>query len=78
MQKIEVSASISAPLQKVWEYWTKPEHITQWNFASPEWHCPQAENDPQPGGKFSWRMEARDGSVGFDYAGTYDQVEEGK
>jgi len=54
---------------------TRPSHITQWNFASPEWCCPTAEVDLRPGGAFSWRMEARDGSMGFDFHGTYTAVE---
>ena len=73
-QKLTVSASIQASISKVWECWTSPEHITQWNAASDEWHCPAAENDLQPGGKFSYRMEAKDGSMGFDYSGTYDEI----
>jgi len=73
---ITVSTDIAAPLSKVWDMWTKAEHITNWNFASPEWHCPSAINDLQPGGRFSWRMEAKDGSMGFDFEGTYDEVME--
>ncbi len=71
---ITVETTIMAPVEKVWEYWTAPEHITQWNFAADEWRCPRAENDLRPGGKFNWRMEAKDGSMGFDFTGTYDQV----
>ena len=73
-----MEAAIGAPLKKVWEYWTLPEHITQWSFASDEWHTPSAENDLRAGGKFLSRMEARDGSMGFDFAGVYDEVTEGK
>ena len=75
---IIVKTSVSAPLTKVWEYWTLPEHITQWNFASDEWCCPAATNELKPGGSFVWRMEAKDGSMGFDFAGTYVEIEEGK
>ena len=71
---ITVETTVNAPVQKVWDYWTKPEHITQWSFASPEWHTPRAENDLRPGGKFSSRMEAKDGSMGFDFGGVYDAV----
>ena len=71
---IEVSVSINASLDKAWECWTKPEHIINWNFASPDWCCPAAQNDIRTGGKFSWRMEARDGSMGFDMEGTYTNV----
>lgn len=73
-QKITVSAKIKAPLSKVWEFWTKPEHIVKWNAASPDWHTPKAENDVREGGRFLMRMEARDGSQGFDFAGVYDEV----
>jgi uncharacterized protein YndB with AHSA1/START domain len=71
---ITVENMIDAPVEKVWETWTKPEHITKWNSASADWHTPSAENDLRVGGKFSARMEARDGSVGFDFAGVYDAV----
>ncbi|HEU4716739.1 MAG TPA: SRPBCC family protein [Bacteroidia bacterium] len=71
---ITVRTVISAPVSRVWECFTQPQHITRWNFAVPEWHCPAAENDLRPGGKFSWRMEAKDGSFGFDFAGTYTDV----
>ncbi len=71
---ILVSTKINAPLQKVWSYWNDPNHITQWYFASDEWHAPNAENDLQIGGKFKTRMEAKDGSFGFDFAGTYTSV----
>jgi uncharacterized protein YndB with AHSA1/START domain len=76
--KVTVTTSVNATPQKVWEYWTKPEHIIKWNSASPDWHTPRAENDVRPGGKFSSRMEAKDGSMGFDFWGTYDQVDENK
>jgi uncharacterized protein YndB with AHSA1/START domain len=71
---ITIEAMIEAPVQKVWDCWTKPEHIIHWNFASPDWHAPAAENDLQPGGKFVYRMEAKDGTVGFDFWGIYDAV----
>ncbi|MBK9047394.1 MAG: SRPBCC family protein [Bacteroidetes bacterium] len=69
-----VSAIINAPIQKVWDYWTNPNHITGWNFASDDWHAPSAQNDLKVGGKFNSRMEAKDGSIGFDFEGVYDQV----
>ena len=71
---ITVQNTINAPVQKVWDYWTKPEHITQWNHASDDWHSPHAENDLRVGGTFSARMEAKDGSMGFDFGGVYDEV----
>lgn len=73
---ITVFATIDAPLHKVWEYWNAPKHIKQWNQASADWHCPRAENDLRAGGKFSSRMEAKDGSMGFDFSGIYDEVKE--
>ena len=60
----------------MWEYWSKPEHITKWNSASDDWHTPRAENDLRVGGKFTARMEAKDGSFGFDFGGIYDAVRE--
>lgn len=71
---ITVQATINAPVEKVWQYWTTPEHITQWYNASDDWHTPRAENDVQVGGKFMTRMEAKDGSFGFDFNGIYDEV----
>ncbi|QEC66801.1 polyketide cyclase [Panacibacter ginsenosidivorans] len=71
---ITVESTVNAPVEKVWKYWTKPEHITQWNNASDDWHTPRAENDLRAGGSFSARMEAKDGSFGFDFGGVYDTV----
>lgn len=72
--KIMVEAIIHAPLKKVWKFWVGPEHIIKWNNASDDWHTPRAENDLQTGGKFSYRMEAKDKSFGFDFNGIYDTV----
>jgi uncharacterized protein YndB with AHSA1/START domain len=74
--KVTIQSTINAPVEKVWKYWISPGHIIQWNSASEDWHTPRAENDVRVGGKFSSRMEARDGSMGFDFGGTYDEVEE--
>ena len=71
---ITVETTVNAPVEKAWKYWTEPEHITKWNFASDDWQCPTAQNDPRTGGKFSARMEAKDGSMGFDFGGVYDEV----
>ena len=71
---LTVENTINAPVDKVWEYWTKPEHITKWNNASDDWHTPWAKNDLRQGGSFSARMEAKDGSMGFDFGGVYDAV----
>ena len=72
---ITVEAAIAAPIEKVWHYWTEPQHITQWNNASEDWHTPHAENDLKEGGRFTSRMEAKDGSFGFDFGGTYTLIE---
>lgn len=71
---ITVTTTVNAPVEKVWECWTEPAHITKWNSASDDWHTPHAENDLRDGGKFSSRMEAKDGSFGFDFGGVYDKV----
>jgi len=71
---ITIEADVNAPVEKVWACWTQPEHIMQWNSASDDWHTPHAENDLRVGGKFASRMEAKDGSVGFDFAGVYDEI----
>lgn len=75
---ITVETTVNAPVEKVWELWTKPEHITKWNNASDDWHTPRAENDLRAGGSFVSRMEAKDGSFGFDFGGVYDDVQENK
>lgn len=71
---ITVSVNINANLETVWNKFTLPEHIIHWNFASDDWCSPKAENDLRVGGKFHSRMEAKDGSFGFDFEGTYLQV----
>jgi len=75
---ITIQATVNSPIEKVWKLYTSPEHITKWNSASDDWHTPKAENDLRVGGKFLSRMEAKDGSMGFDFTGTYDAVETGK
>ena len=72
---ITIQTTITASIDKTWECWTLPAHITGWNFASTDWCCPSASNNVEPGGTFSWRMEAKDGSFGFDLNGTYQHVE---
>lgn len=72
--KITVTTIVNAPVEKAWDNWTKPEHITQWNQASPDWHTPKASNDLRVGGKFSSTMAAKDGSMSFDFEGVYDKV----
>lgn len=73
-QKISIEADVNSSISKVWEHWTEPKHITQWNNASDDWHTPHAENDLRIGGKFLSRMEAKDGSFGFDFEGVYSEV----
>ncbi len=75
-EKITVNATVNAPVEKVWKLWTSPEDIIKWNTASPDWHTPRAENDLKVGGRFSSRMEAKDGSFGFDFWGVYTDVRE--
>jgi uncharacterized protein YndB with AHSA1/START domain len=72
--KITVETIVNAPLAKVWHAYTNPEDVKQWNFASSDWHCPSASGDLREGGKFSSRMEAKDGSMGFDFEGTYTKI----
>jgi len=74
--KVTVQIVIQAHVAKVWTYWTEPAHITKWNQASEDWHAPRAENDLRIGGKFVTRMEAKDGSMGFDFGGVYDIVKQ--
>lgn len=71
---LTIEATIGLPVAQVWDLWSKPEHITKWNYAGDDWHCPSAENDLRAGGKYSSRMEAKDGSFGFDFWGTYEEV----
>ncbi len=72
--KVSIQATIRAPKERVWHAWTEPEAITRWNFASEEWCCPEAEIDLVAGGKFNYRMEAKDGSMGFDFTGEFVSV----
>ena len=72
--KIRVETTVNAPVEKVWKSWSEPQHIKNWCAASEDWHAPKAENDLRTGGTFSTRMEAKDGSFGFDFGGVYDNV----
>ncbi len=72
--KITVEVTVKAAVEKVWKLWTSPEHIVKWNTASEDWHTPKAENDLRIGGRFLSRMEAKDGSFGFDFGGVYNDV----
>jgi uncharacterized protein YndB with AHSA1/START domain len=73
-EQITVSATVAVSPEKAWELWTGPQHIMQWNQASPDWHCPAAENDVRVGGRFKFTMAAKDGSHSFDFSGTYTEV----
>jgi len=73
---ITIETTVNAPVEKVWLYFTQPEHVKNWNNASDDWHTPSAQNDLRAGGNFVYRMEAKDGSFGFDFGGTYDAVKE--
>jgi uncharacterized protein YndB with AHSA1/START domain len=77
-KSVTIQTTVNAPAQKVWEYFNTPSHVTQWNTPSPDWHSPKAENDLRQGGTFNYRMEAKDGSFGFDFGGVYDEVTEHK
>lgn len=76
--KITVAAIVSAGTEKAWDYYTNPKHITKWNFASDDWQCPSATNDMRVGGKYTARMEAKDGSFGFDFEAVYDEIINGE
>jgi len=76
--KITITAPINADVKKAWNYYTNPEYITKWNFADPSWQCPSASNDMRVGGKYSARMEAKDGSFGFDFEAIYSEITEGE
>jgi uncharacterized protein YndB with AHSA1/START domain len=77
-QRITIHAFVQANEQKVWDCYTKPEHITKWNFADPSWHCPSASNELHVGGRYVARMEARDGSFGFNFEVIYTEIIEGE
>lgn len=73
---ITIQTTVDAPIDTVWKCWISPEHITQWNAASEDWHTPKAMSNFEIGGSFSYRMEAKDGSMGFDLNGVFDQINE--
>ena len=74
-QPITIETTVNASIEKAWKTWTEPTHITKWAYASEDWHTPHATNDLKVGGKFTNRMEAKDGSMGFDFEGIYSEVE---
>jgi uncharacterized protein YndB with AHSA1/START domain len=73
-EKINISVLVFAPIEKIWSYWTTPQHIEKWNNASPEWHTPKAINNLGVGGQFIYTMAAKDGSISFDFSGVYNAV----
>jgi len=73
---ITVQTKVQAPLDKIWSFWTVPEHITKWNSASEDWHTPYADNDLKVGGKFKYTMASKDGTMSFDFIGTYSVIQD--
>lgn len=76
--EITIATTVDAPIEKVWEAWVTPQHIVRWNFASEDWQCPHAEITLAVGGAFKYRMEAKDGSTGFDFEGTFTAIDPGR
>ena len=74
METVTIKNTIYQNIKKVWEFWITPEHIMRWNFATPQWHCPAAEHDLRVGGKLSYSMAAKDGSMSFNYEGIFTQI----
>ena len=72
--KINIETTVNAPITDVWDAWVTPNDITNWNFATDEWQCPKADINFEVGGKFKYRMEAKDGSVGFDFGGVFTKI----
>ena len=77
-EKIEVATLVSRARQEVWSFYNQPEHIIKWNYASEDWRCPRAESELRVGGRLCYRMEAKDGSFGFDFEAVYDEVIAGR
>ena len=73
-KKIKIEITVKKPIEKVWKFWTQPKHITKWNFASDEWHCPKAVNDLKKDGDFSFTMASKDGKISFDLGGVYHKI----
>jgi uncharacterized protein YndB with AHSA1/START domain len=73
---ITVQTKVQAPLDKIWSFWTVPEHITKWNSASEDWHTPYADNDLKVGGKFKYTMASKDGTMSFNFIGTYSVIQD--
>jgi uncharacterized protein YndB with AHSA1/START domain len=78
LDKITIQAEVAVEKSKLWDYYTLPEHIINWNFADPSWHCPRASNNMIIGGEYNARMEAKDGSFGFDFIAYYSEINPGE
>lgn len=78
MTKLTIHTTVHTDLDHAWEVYTNPDYMTKWNFASNDWYCPSAANDLRIGGKLTSRMEAKDGSAGFDFEGTYTDIDDKK
>lgn len=76
MNQVTVQTEVNQPIEQVWDLFTNPKHIINWNFAHESWECPSASNDLQVGGQLQSRMQAKDGSFGFDLIGIYDEIKE--
>ncbi len=74
MEPITIQNTIEAPIENVWALWTDPAHVKNWNFASNDWHCPKANSDFVVGGEFHYIMAAKDGSIEFDFCGTFTKI----
>ncbi|MDP2814145.1 MAG: SRPBCC domain-containing protein [Erysipelotrichaceae bacterium] len=77
-KNVTVQTIVNAPIEQVWKCWIEPKHIEQWNAASDDWHTPKAVNDVREGGRFVYTMAAKDGSVSFDFNGTFEEIIESK
>ncbi|EON74846.1 hypothetical protein ADIS_4678 [Lunatimonas lonarensis] len=75
-EKITILTAVNAKIEKVWQYYNQAQHIIHWNFATDEWCCPKVETDFIEGGKYLARMEAKDGSFGFDFEAVFDEIRE--
>jgi len=78
INRITVKTTVNLPAGKVWSYFTKPENVKQWNHASDNWHCPSASSELKTGGTFCYTMAAKDGSMSFDFTGTFTELIPGK
>lgn len=78
MEKVKVEVEVSQTIDRVWQFWVEPSHIKKWNFAAESWECPEASNNLEVNGRFKVRMSAKDKSSGFDFEGTYTNIEKFK